>query len=71
MPADPTTAPDIWRAGALSARQAARYLGVTRSTFFGLARANRWPRKRIKGTTRVIVYPKSVLRAFLAGCEDA
>lgn len=70
MSADPTSTADIWRAGGLDERRAARFLSVSDRTFRTLRKQQGWPRKRIKGTTKV-VYPRSVLRAFLAQCEDA
>lgn len=61
---------DIWRAGALDERRAAAYLSVSDRAFRTLRKQMGWPRKRIKGTTKV-VYPRAVLREFLASCEDA
>lgn len=64
-----TATPDIWRDGALDERRGAAFLSVSRRTFRTLRKANDWPRKRVTGTSR-IVYPRSVLRAFLKACED-
>lgn len=62
--------PDVWAAGGLGEKRAARYLDVSRPLVRRLARELGWPRKRIRGTTRV-VYPRALVRRFLRECEDA
>ncbi|MDY3555329.1 hypothetical protein R5W24_004471 [Gemmata sp. JC717] len=61
---------DIWRLGGLDEKRAARFLSVTDRTFRTLWQQQGWPRKRIRGTTKV-VYPKALIREFLEACEDA
>lgn len=62
---------DPWRAGGVSEKRARRWLGdLSETTFKRLARQEQWPRKRIRGTTRV-VYPRAVVREFLKACEEA
>ncbi len=67
--------PDVWAEGALAARAAAAFLGVSESTFRVLAKRHGWPRKRVPGARAggagKVVYPKAALAAFLAGCPSA
>ncbi|HEY1187708.1 MAG TPA: hypothetical protein VGE74_08625 [Gemmata sp.] len=66
----PAAPPNIWRAGGLDERRAARFLSVSESMFKVLRKREGWRRKRIKGTAKV-VYSRVQLREFLASCEDA
>src|SRR4051812_3214587 len=69
-PIEDTTTADIWRAGGLDERRACLFLSISDRAFRTIRKQQAWPRKRIRGTAK-IVYPRSVLRAFLAACEDA
>lgn len=62
-----TDPPDIWHAGGWGEKRAARYLDVSETTFKALAKQERWPRKRIRGTR--VVYPRALIRASLRECE--
>lgn len=63
-----TTTTDVWAAGAFAARYGAAYLSVTEPTFRTIARQEKWPRKRVLGK---VVYPRSLVVAFLAACPAA
>ncbi len=66
---------DVWAEGAVDEGRGAAFLSVSVKTFRANAKREGWPRKRVPGQLAggrgKLVYPASLVRAFLLACPAA